>query len=118
MSSPRPTHEWAWVGLQDSRTSEFGVCLFDLNDLESLWYQLPSTGWASAKGFFKMQTEESLVSSEMGTYYELLWDVRVVILSVAGTSLDGDQQCMFNADHSLCFDRPYHSFPESPYTNP
>lgn len=53
-----------------------------------------------------------------GTYYELLWDVRVVILSVARTSLDGDQQCMFKADHCLCFDLLYHSFPESPYTNP
>lgn len=65
-----------------------------------------------------MHTEESLVFSEMGTYYELLWGVRVVIPSVAGTSLDGDQQCMSNADHSLCFDLPNHSFPGSLYTNP
>lgn len=70
------------------------------------------------KAFFQMQTEESLDFSEMGTYYELLWDIRVVILSVAGTALDGDQQCVFKADHSLCFDLPYHSFPGSLCINP
>lgn len=64
-----------------------------------------------------MQTEESLGFSEMGTYCEPLWDVRVVILSVAGIALDGDQQCMLKADHSLCFDLPYHSFPGSLYIN-
>lgn len=72
----------------------------------------------SRRLFFQMQTEESLGVSEMGTYSELLWDIRVVILSVAGTALDGDQQSMFKADHSLCFDLHYHSFPGPLYINP
>lgn len=65
-----------------------------------------------------MQTEESLVFSGMGTYYELLWDANIVILNVVGTFLDGDQQRMSNADHSPCLDLQYHSFPGSLYTNP
>lgn len=78
---------------------------------------LPQKG-LSKRLFFSMHTEEPLVFSEMGTYFEPLWGVRVVIPSVAGTSLNGDQQCMSNANHFLCLDLPNHSFPGSLYTNP